>query len=274
MSLKDDIESVRKRIHGDGTTDEAAAFHRIRARLEAAEKVAEEMRYCKARTPGFLPEVVMRADVARWLDLLSPPDPNNVFIAASAASPKQLEIEETEEVMPSAGHQSVKRPPATEPAVSSAAAGVALFLPTLTVSERGMQDHLASVHMQAVSCTGTDDVAAQRCYVRYTDYAALAKELDELRVEYSERYFGDTAEDAAIGRKWRENSALEEWFPLTAEELGRLHADYAAKVEECEKLTAQSDKWRTRFLKVQIELKGGDRMRQKLRQIQEIVNGQ
>ena len=32
-------------------------------------------------------------------------------------------------------------------------------------------------------------------------------------------------DDAEIGRQWRENSSLEKWFPLTAEELERLRAD-------------------------------------------------
>jgi len=35
-------------------------------------------------------------------------------------------------------------------------------------------------------------------------------------------------DDAEIGRQWRENSSLEKWFPLTAEELERLRADNAA----------------------------------------------
>lgn len=32
---------------------------------------------------------------------------------------------------------------------------------------------------------------------------------------------------AAIGAKWKENSSLEEWFPMTAEEIGRLRVQLA-----------------------------------------------
>lgn len=42
----------------------------------------------------------------------------------------------------------------------------------------------------------------------------------ELRVEND-----SLRELAEIGRKWKENSALEEWFPITAEELQNLRAE-------------------------------------------------
>jgi hypothetical protein len=35
--------------------------------------------------------------------------------------------------------------------------------------------------------------------------------------------------DAEIGRRWQSNSSLEEWFPITAEEIVRLRSDSAAK---------------------------------------------
>lgn len=38
-------------------------------------------------------------------------------------------------------------------------------------------------------------------------------------------YGEDGPDDAEIGRQWRENSSLEKWFPLTAEELARLRKE-------------------------------------------------
>lgn len=41
-------------------------------------------------------------------------------------------------------------------------------------------------------------------------------------------YGGEGPDDAEIGRRWRENSSLEKWFPLTAERLVALEAENAA----------------------------------------------
>lgn len=38
-------------------------------------------------------------------------------------------------------------------------------------------------------------------------------------------------EDSKVGRKWRENSALEAWFPLSAEELAKLKVRNAKLTE-------------------------------------------
>lgn len=46
-------------------------------------------------------------------------------------------------------------------------------------------------------------------------------------------------DDAEIGRRWRENSSLERWFPLTAEELQRLRADRARLSAETRELRAR-----------------------------------
>lgn len=39
-------------------------------------------------------------------------------------------------------------------------------------------------------------------------------------------------EDAAIGRRWREDSSLETWFPYTAEELKTLRAKIKSQAEQ------------------------------------------
>ena len=41
-------------------------------------------------------------------------------------------------------------------------------------------------------------------------------------------YLPCDCKDAEIGKRWRENSSLEKWFPLTAERLARLEAENAA----------------------------------------------
>ena len=45
-------------------------------------------------------------------------------------------------------------------------------------------------------------------------------------------YGGEGPDDAEIGRRWRENSSLEKWFPLTAERLVELEAENAALKRE------------------------------------------
>lgn len=45
-------------------------------------------------------------------------------------------------------------------------------------------------------------------------------------------YGGEGPDDAEIGRRWRENSSLEKWFPLTAERLVALEAENAALKRE------------------------------------------
>lgn len=45
-------------------------------------------------------------------------------------------------------------------------------------------------------------------------------------------YVGEGPDDAEIGRRWRENSSLEKWFPLTAERLVELEAENAALKRE------------------------------------------
>lgn len=50
--------------------------------------------------------------------------------------------------------------------------------------------------------------------------------IDEIKAELIRR-FGQTSEiakDAAVGRKWREDSSLETWFPISAQERDRLRA--------------------------------------------------
>ena len=45
--------------------------------------------------------------------------------------------------------------------------------------------------------------------------------------------YGEGApDDAEIGRRWREDSSLEKWFPLTAERLAALEAENAALKRE------------------------------------------
>ena len=41
-------------------------------------------------------------------------------------------------------------------------------------------------------------------------------------------YLPCDCKDAEIGRRWREDSSLESWFPITAERLARLEAENAA----------------------------------------------
>ena len=41
-------------------------------------------------------------------------------------------------------------------------------------------------------------------------------------------YLPCDCKDAEIGRRWRENSSLEKWFPVTAERLAKLEAENAA----------------------------------------------
>ena len=41
-------------------------------------------------------------------------------------------------------------------------------------------------------------------------------------------YLPCDCKDAEIGRRWREDSSLEKWFPLTAERLAKLEAENAA----------------------------------------------
>ena len=45
-------------------------------------------------------------------------------------------------------------------------------------------------------------------------------------------YGGEGPDDAEIGRRWREDSSLEKWFPLTAERLVALEAENAALKRE------------------------------------------
>lgn len=43
-------------------------------------------------------------------------------------------------------------------------------------------------------------------------------------------------DDAEVGRQWRENSSLERWFPLTAEEVMRLRAALLSCARQAEAL--------------------------------------
>lgn len=45
---------------------------------------------------------------------------------------------------------------------------------------------------------------------------------DWRHVKYKLRQLAELQQDAEIGRRWRKNSSLTEWFPFTAEELARL----------------------------------------------------
>jgi len=45
-------------------------------------------------------------------------------------------------------------------------------------------------------------------------------------------YLPCDCKDAEIGRRWRENSSLEKWFPVTAERLAKLEAENAALKRE------------------------------------------
>ncbi|MDP3939784.1 MAG: hypothetical protein Q8R92_16830 [Deltaproteobacteria bacterium] len=65
----------------------------------------------------------------------------------------------------------------------------------------------------------------------YETAARLGNEIDLLRCELSE-----LREDAAVGRKWRTNSSLEEWFPLSAEEIVRLRRELADAKERITEL--------------------------------------
>lgn len=56
--------------------------------------------------------------------------------------------------------------------------------------------------------------------------------IEPIIIKYTEAIFSEIytllGRDAEVGKKWRENSSLAEWFPLTAEELERTKAALAA----------------------------------------------
>lgn len=56
---------------------------------------------------------------------------------------------------------------------------------------------------------------------RFANFArGLEREVTALTAQLAE-----ALQDAEVGRKWRENSSLEEWFPFTAQELAEARRD-------------------------------------------------
>ena len=76
-------------------------------------------------------------------------------------------------------------------------------------------------------CTVRGDLSAcalTKCSKHHTWYAdQLRAEVERLKAE---REIDDI--DRETGRRWRENSSLEEWFQITAEEINRLQAELDA----------------------------------------------
>lgn len=60
-------------------------------------------------------------------------------------------------------------------------------------------------------------------------------------------YGEEGPDDAEIGRRWREDSSLEKWFPLTAERLVALEAENAALKRDLEYARGGLTKGRTRM---------------------------
>lgn len=162
MSLKDDIERVEARLYEDGTDLDEIAFRRLRARLEAAEKVAEEIRhYVASPQHGG----IGWRTAAQWADRLSPPDQQQ---------PK------TEEVMPNAGLDAgtvqvagAIQTTATEPAVSSAAT-LPRSIPNPVVDYVDTDPAAADLAADASGqerpqCAICDDPACDDHEVTYTD---------------------------------------------------------------------------------------------------------
>jgi len=54
-------------------------------------------------------------------------------------------------------------------------------------------------------------------------------------------------DDAEIGRRWREDSSLKTWFPLTAERLAALEAENAALKRDLQCARDELTKGRTRM---------------------------
>ena len=89
-------------------------------------------------------------------------------------------------------------------------------------------------------------------------------------------YGEDASDDAEIGRQWREDSSLEKWFPLTAEQL-------AAKERENLHLAREARAWwgaaqtyaksEAKLVKALRDLVELEDMRLRLRQLHEMGHG-
>ena len=86
--------------------------------------------------------------------------------------------------------------------------------------------------------------------------------------------------DAEIGRRWREDSSLEKWFPITAERLAALEAENAALKRDLQYARDGLTKGRTRMREDNERLRAALRklvdvedMRLRLRQLHDMGHG-